>query len=180
MVDVEAAADAIEQEPTARALPRAPGDDGPDNPAPPPPLRPRRATLREAFSEEGDGVEAPLRMFTTLRGRHMDASWARKGREGLAAARRFLHRLSPLGGGSETEMQQEKDKKAADSKYEVRLELLHRYNILSVRSRLLRLFEGEMELTDDATLETVSQELDRYCSSRFLFFFLFCSSSFFL
>jgi len=47
------------------------------------------------------------------------------------------------------------------SNEELAFELLHRYNILSLRARLHRLLK--MELTEEGTVERVNQELDRYC-----------------
>jgi len=50
--------------------------------------------------------------------------------------------------------------------HEASLELLHRYNILFLRSKLLLSLRSETTLMDEGTSEKVFQHLSRYCRSR--------------
>lgn len=44
----------------------------------------------------------------------------------------------------------------------IKLEHLHRYNIFSMRSRLLNLTQSNLELTNERTIEQVNGEIHRY------------------
>jgi len=162
--DIEAAADVVERAPSSPATAEGKASSS-GKPLPAVKLV-RRATMQDvALPDDESGAHGFSRRAMTWVTRPQPRV-RRAPREiihsSLEAARRRLP--LPLGiGEAGIAKTQSNQAHAADAEEELKLELLHRYNILSFRSRLLRLLQGEMELTGEGTVEHINQELDLYC-----------------